>query len=133
MPLIIAINVLLSLNLASTSLKSSGLTLLEVNNNPINEAVTEAKIEKVKTQQAADIAWENLQINHSGWRDDFFTIVLSIPAIMCFIPGLAPYVVAGFAALATCPGYYQWMLGIAVGAAFGYRKLADVMALKKGK
>ena len=98
----------------------------------INEAKTNAVIEKIKTQQYADIAWENTQINNSGWRDDYFTIVLSIPAILCFIPGMVGYVVAGFAALATCPPWYQWMLGIAVGAAFGYRKIADFMSLKKG-
>lgn len=98
----------------------------------INEAKTNAVIKKIETQQQADIAWENTQINQSGWKDEYWTIVLSIPAIFCFIPFLTPYVAAGFAALATCPAWYQWMLAIAVGAAFGYRKIADFMSLKKG-
>lgn len=98
----------------------------------VTEAKTEATINKMLTQQQGDIAWENTSINQSGWKDEWFTIVLSIPAILCFFPTGAGWVTVGFAALATCPQWYQWMLGIAVGSAFGYRKIADFMALKKG-
>ena len=98
----------------------------------INEAKTDAKIDKIKTGQSADIAWEQTQIDKSGWKDEYWTIVLSIPAILCFVPGMVEHVRAGFDALGGMPGWYQWMLGIAVGAAFGYRKIADFMSLKKG-
>ena len=98
----------------------------------INQAKTMAMIEKIKTQQQADIAWETLSIDRSGWKDEYFTIVLSVPAILCFIPGMVGYVEAGFKALQGCPDWYEWMLGIAVGSAFGYRKIADFMSLKKG-
>ncbi|MCK5613191.1 hypothetical protein KAR91_65570 [Candidatus Pacearchaeota archaeon] len=98
----------------------------------INEAKTDAKIDKIKTGQTADIAWEQTQIDKAGWKDDYWTIVLSIPAILCFVPGMVEHVRAGFDALGGMPGWYQWMLGIAVGAAFGYRKIADFMSLKKG-
>ena len=99
----------------------------------INQAKTEATIKKIETQQQADIAWENLSIDRSGWKDEYFTIVLSVPAILCFIPGMEVYVKRGFEALSTCPDWYEWMLGIAVGSAFGYRKIADFMSLKKGE
>jgi len=98
----------------------------------IEKARTMARIENIKTKQQADIAWENLSIDKSGWRDDYFTIILSIPAVLCFIPGMVVYVRAGFDALSTMPSWYEWMLGIAVGSAFGYRKIADFMSLKKG-
>jgi len=98
----------------------------------IEKARTLAKIEHIKTKQQADIAWENLSIDRSGWKDEYFTIVLSVPAILCFIPGMVDYVRAGFDALSGCPDWYEWMLGIAVGSAFGYRKIADFMSLKKG-
>jgi len=96
------------------------------------KAATDAKIERVKTQQAGDIAWENTSINNSGWKDEWFTIILSIPAIMCFIPGLATYVERGFEALSGCPDWYKWAFMVAVASSFGYRKIADFMALKKG-
>jgi hypothetical protein len=99
----------------------------------INKAVTEAKIQRLATAQEADIAWENTALSNSGWKDEWFTVVLSIPLIMCFIPGLDGYVKAGFAALsASTPEWYQWALLVAISASFGYKKLADFMALKKG-
>ena len=99
----------------------------------INEAKTEANIEKIRTGQHADISWENTSIANSGWKDEWFTIVLSIPAILCFVPGLAQYVMQGFKALAETPSWYQWAFLVAVGSSFGYRKIADFMSLKKGK
>ncbi len=98
----------------------------------IIEAQTQAKITRLETGQKADIAWENLSITNSGWKDEWFTVVLSIPAILCFIPGMADYVYAGFQALGVTPEWYQWAFGVAVASSFGYKKLANVMALKKG-
>jgi hypothetical protein len=98
----------------------------------VAEAQTLAKIKRLETGQKADIAWENLSITNSGWKDEWFTIILSIPAILVFIPGMDVYVYKGFEALKNCPEWYNWMLGIAVGSAFGYRKIADFMRMKKG-
>lgn len=98
----------------------------------VNEAATNAKIRRLETGQRADIAWENLSITNSGWKDEWFTIILSIPAILCFIPGMDVYVYNGFSSLKNCPGWYSWALCIAVASSFGYRKFADLMAIKKG-
>ena len=98
----------------------------------IAQAVTEAKIRNLEAQQGADIAWENTSITNSGWKDEWFTLILSIPAILCFIPGGAEYVTAGFDSLKGTPDWYQWAFMVAVASSFGYRKLADFMALKKG-
>lgn len=96
------------------------------------KAQTEAKIARLAAGQQADIAWENLSISNSGWKDEYLTIVLTIPAILCFIPGADVYVHKGFEALHSCPSWYEWMLSIVVASSFGYRKIADFMALKKG-
>jgi hypothetical protein len=96
------------------------------------QAKTNSMIRIMETQQTADIAWENLSISNSGWKDEYWTLILSIPAIMCFIPGMDVYVRAGFASLTDCPEWYQWAVGIAIGSAFGIRKFADFMSLKKG-
>ena len=98
----------------------------------IARATTSAKIERMQTKQEGDIAWEVTSIENAGWKDDWFVVILSIPATMCFIPGLAPYVERGFAALEGCPPWYKWAFLVAVASSFGYRKLADLMALKKG-
>jgi len=98
----------------------------------IATAKTSSIIRRLDTQQEGDIAWENTSIDKSGWKDEYFTIILSVPAVLCFVPGMVEYVRAGFDALNSMPGYYQWMLSIAVGSAFGYKKLCDFMAIKKG-
>lgn len=98
----------------------------------VNEARTQAQIEVLKRGQEADIAWENLSIQRSGWKDEWFTIILSIPLVLCFFPGAVEYVTAGFDSLSHTPEWYRWMVGIAVGSSFGYRKIADFMSLKKG-
>lgn len=98
----------------------------------VNEAVTNAKIEAAKAGQISETEWENLQVANSGWKDEWFVVVLSIPLIMCFIPGLEGYVMQGFNVLEGTPEWYQWMVGIAVSASFGYRKLADWATRKNG-
>jgi len=98
----------------------------------VQEAKTQAMIDKISTGQKADIAWENTSIEQSSWKDEYWTLILSIPLIMCFIPGLLQYVQAGFEALNSTPPWYRWAIGIAIGSSFGYRKIADFMSLKKG-
>lgn len=98
----------------------------------VAEAQANAKIRILEEGQKADIAWENLSVANSGWKDEWFTVVLSIPMILCFIPGAAPAVMEGFSALEKTPEWYQWVVLIAIASAFGYRKLADLMTLKKG-
>lgn len=96
-------------------------------------AKTVAQITLMADKQAADVAWENLSITNSGWKDEWFTLLLSIPIIMCFIPGGAQYVQAGFSALnESTPEWYQWAFLVAVGSSFGVRKLTDFMSLRKG-
>jgi len=98
----------------------------------INQAATEARVGRLRTKQEGDIAWETTSIKNAGWKDEWFTVVLSIPAVMCFVPGLAIYVDAGFRALQQTPDWYKWAFCLAVGSSFGYKKIADFMALRKG-
>jgi hypothetical protein len=98
----------------------------------INEAAVQAKIRYLETSQQADIAWENLSIQNAGWKDEWLTILVSIPLVMCFIPGMDVYVYKGFESLKGTPEWYQWTVMIVVASAFGYKKIADFMALKKG-
>ena len=99
----------------------------------ISKAKTDANIKKIATGQTADIAWEKTSLEQSGWKDEYWTIVLSIPMIMCFIPGLVEYVEKGFAALQQTPEWYRYVIGVAIGSAFGVRQVANFMSLKKGQ
>jgi hypothetical protein len=98
----------------------------------VHEAQTQAKINLLQTQQTADIAWENLALEKAGWRTGYITVVFTIPAILCFVPGAVPLVQAGFAALDQTPVWYQSIVGGVVAAALGLKHFADFMSLKKG-
>ncbi len=69
--------------------------------------------------------WEKLQASASAasWKDEWWTLVLSVPAILCFFPGTVESVQAGFAALDTMPEYYRYFLGVSIGASFGIKGL----------
>lgn len=98
----------------------------------IAKASTNAKIRRLEKEQDADIAWENTSIANAGWKDEFWTLVLSIPCVLCFVPSMVGYVKEGFEALSCCPEWYKWALIVAIASSFGYKKLADFMSLKKG-
>jgi hypothetical protein len=61
---------------------------------------------------AADANWEMefARQASSSWKDEYTLIVVSIPAILAFIPGMAQYVRDGFAALSNTPLWYQTAL-----------------------
>lgn len=77
--------------------------------------------------------WDEIQAQNSGasWKDEWFTILLSIPLIGAFYPPLLPSVLAGFDALTKMPEFYQYMLFLAVGASFGYRGIMDYLKNKR--
>lgn len=99
----------------------------------IIKAETDARITKEMTEQGHQNAWELKSIDQASWKDEFWTIVLSIPAIMAFIPGMDGVVVNGFLALGGTPVWYQTMLTVAIGSAFGVRQFKQFMQLKVGK
>lgn len=44
-----------------------------------------------------------------SWKDEFVLIILSIPLILCFIPGMDIYVTAGFKSLEETPNWFQYL------------------------
>ena len=48
-------------------------------------------------------------------------IILSIPLILCWIPGAEGWVDRGFEQLSKAPDWYFYSLGIAISASFGVR------------
>jgi hypothetical protein len=96
---------------------------------------TMLKIEYAKA--TADIDWDAQAMLNSqnSWKDEWFTILLSIPAILSFINFDffdGPTIVAdGFVALQAAPDWYLGAFGLAVAAAFGMRAYANKMIGKK--
>ncbi len=82
----------------------------------ITQKKVEGKIERIQR-------WEDRMAegSMSSWKDEYWTIILSIPMILCFFPSMVVHIKAGFAALASMPDWYQNMLMLSIGASFGYR------------
>ena len=83
----------------------------------------EAETEIVKQQIKGEVDWdvEAIKGSKESWKDEYLTILFSIPLLLCFLPFTVEYVERGFAALAMTPDWYKYTLGVIVSASFGIR------------
>ena len=85
----------------------------------IAKAKVDAKIRSIEATQQMDV--EAASDMKYSWKDEYLTILMSIPVIMCFVPGLEAYALRGFEILGQTPEWYRWaFLGI-IAATFGLR------------
>ena len=93
-----------------------------------NRAEEKNAVHKAKMQVIQNTAsWEQLMATASAtsWKDEWFTILFSVPCILALFPSMVPVVMQGFAALDGMPDWYKGFLGAAVAASFGIRGLAN--------
>lgn len=88
-----------------------------------SQAKAEAEAQVMVNSASSRADWEKLQAQASAgsWKDEYWTVVLSVPAILCFFPEGVDAAKAGFAALDTMPEYYRYFLGLAISASFGIK------------
>ncbi len=93
----------------------------------------EAETSLMEKQIAGEIDWDvAAQKNSSGsWKDEYLTILFSIPLLLCFLPWTVEYVERGFAALALTPEWYKYTLGVIVSASFGIKGATKMFGGKK--
>ena len=86
---------------------------------------------EAKAKAAAD--WDTVAQQNAGnsWKDEWLTLLFSIPLIMCFIPSAVPYVQQGFAVLKEIPTWYQYLLSVIVATSFGVKSAVGFMNRKK--
>lgn len=98
----------------------------------IKRAETKGRIDYISNKQLTDADWEARAMDASAtsWKDEWLTLLFSIPLVMCFVPGLDQYVFAGFKSLEGTPQWYQWSLLVIVGASFGIKKMTDLIGRK---
>jgi len=98
----------------------------------LTEAETKSKILLSEKTSVAD--WERImaQGSQTSWKDEWLTILFSIPLVLVFLGDTGRDIVAnGFAALETMPDWYQYTLGVIVAASFGIRSATKFFG--KGK
>jgi len=99
------------------------------------KATAEAKATALKTAAQSTADWERImaEASKNSWKDEWLTIVFSIPLILVFIPSMVGHIQAGFNALATLPIWYHEILMVIVLASFGVKAgkgLMDMMGKK---
>ena len=94
------------------------------------EAESKAAILMSKETSTAD--WERImaESTKNSWKDEFITIVVMIPVILCFVPGLESVVKNGFDRLAELPEWYTWLVFAVCSAAIGIRGTKQFMGRK---
>ena len=102
----------------------------------------EAKVAEAKARAsvaekvvAGKVKWEGKMADATvdSWKDEFALVVLLLPAILVFIPGMREYVKEGFEVLATLPDWYQYLLYIAISASFGIKGVGQAAKMIRGK
>ena len=87
--------------------------------------LTEAEIKK--KQLTGEIYWDiaAIQATQNSWKDEWITLLFSIPLILAFCGDWGNAIVqAGFAALEGMPKWYQYSLGGIVSASIGMRSVS---------
>jgi hypothetical protein len=97
-------------------------------------AVQKANAEIKVKQATGEIDWDlaAIQATQNSWKDEWITLLFSIPLILAFCGDWGNAIVqAGFAALETMPSWYQYSLGGIVSASIGIRSVSKFFGGKK--
>ena len=103
------------------------------------KAETGAKVAKAKAEATimekkatGEINWdlEMARGSQTSWKDEWLTILFSIPLVLAFVPGMEEIVANGFAQLEAMPQWYQYSLGVIVAASFGVRSATRLFGKK---
>lgn len=121
---------------AITGLLGLGKTWLDGKKTEM-EAKAKARAAVMVRAAESDADWERIMAENSGtsWKDEWLTILISIPLILAFIPSAVPYVEEGFRVLDTMPGWYKYVVSVVFAASFGVRNAVGFMKnkVKMGK
>ena len=117
--------------------------------NPISKVATSFLKNKAAVSQAKHDAtmsviqnnadWEVKMADASAnsWKDEFWTLVLSVPVFMIGYsivvndPAVIERTKQAFEALSTLPEWYQYLLFLCISASFGIKGVDRLLSLKK--
>ena len=102
------------------------------------KATSSVKVAKAKAEAAimekkatGEIDWdiEMARSSASSWKDEWLTILVSIPLILAFT-GHEEIVMRGFTALEAMPDFYKTAVGVVFAASFGIQSIKNMMNKK---
>ena len=92
------------------------------------------KAEIQKKQLTGEIDWdlEAIKATQSSWKDEWITVLLSLPFLLCFISDKTRAMAfAGFQALEQAPAWYTYSFGVVIAASFGIRSATNFFGGRK--
>ena len=93
--------------------------------------LTEAEIKKKQLTGEIDWDLEAMRATENSWKDEWITLLFSIPLILAFCGEWGNAIVAqGFASLEIMPQWYQIALGGIVSASIGMRSVSKFFGKK---
>lgn len=93
--------------------------------------IQKARLENIRQGKINEAEWNLASIRNSSWKDEWLVIILSIPLVGVFIPGMVDYMLAGFEALKQTPEWYRYSVGLMIASSFGYQKAIDFRNKKR--
>ena len=97
-------------------------------------AIQKANAEIKVKQATGEIDWdiEAIRATQNSWKDEWITLLFSIPLILAFCGDWGNKIVqAGFTSLEAMPTWYQYSLGGIVSASIGMRSVSKFFTGKK--
>ena len=96
------------------------------------KAEIEGKNSAIQERMKQAGTWDEIHARNSGesWKDEWFTLLFSVPLVLAFIPPAVPFVEKGFIVLDTMPDWYKQGLAVLVAASVGYQKLTQLFTKK---
>lgn len=108
-------------------------------NNKAEEKQAKHQAKMAAIENDADWEAKMADASSSSWKDEWFTILLSLPLLLIGYAVtvddimIIERVKAGFQALEELPEFYQYLLFIAVSASFGIKGADKLMGLRRPK
>lgn len=108
-------------------------------NNKAEEKQAKHQAKMTAIQNDADWEAKMADASSSSWKDEWFTILLSLPLLLIGYAvtvddiTIIERVKAGFQTLEELPEFYQYLLFIAVSASFGIKGADKLMNLRGPK
>jgi hypothetical protein len=97
-------------------------------------AVQKAEAQIRMKEATGEIDWElaAIRATQSSWKDEWLTILFSIPLVLSFCGDWGRTIVhEGFLALQQMPDWYQISLGAIVAASFGIRSVSKFFGARR--
>jgi hypothetical protein len=96
-----------------------------------NLEITKAKAAIARKVAAGELDWNQTmaEASNKSWKDEWLTILVSIPLILAFT-GHEDIVMRGFEALEKMPDFYKTAVGVVFAASFGIQSIKNMMNKK---